>query len=283
MGRAKKENAASAAAAAIPSAAAESSGSSRLVRALYLAVLAAIANYAMLCQQGAPPTSRWVWKVAPIGVMAVLAHCLGGFNTKYVFRIVCGLACSALGDAFLELEELPALAKRPRAAAEAQWLFIYGLAALLCGHLFYIFAFAANRFRIRKPAAIGLNLYALVVFMLLRPHLPPELVAPVGTYASIIGWMAILAVSRRPELGLTAPADLAAQRFSWRCGAAGALSFAISDTVLAVNKFVLPVDHAKAVIMTTYYLGQLGIAASATGAPEAAAAAATRAVAKKNK
>ena len=40
----------------------------------------------------------------------------------------------------------------------------------------------------------------------------------------------------------------------------GALSFIVSDSILAVNKFVVPIPLAKPLVMVTYYLGQHFIA-----------------------
>ena len=42
----------------------------------------------------------------------------------------------------------------------------------------------------------------------------------------------------------------------------GALSFCISDTCLAINRFHSDVPHQRWIVMTTYYLAQLGIALS---------------------
>ena len=48
-----------------------------------------------------------------------------------------------------------------------------------------------------------------------------------------------------------------------RCVAAvGALTFAVSDMTLAVNRFVRPLEGAATVIMITYYAAQLAIAVS---------------------
>jgi len=47
---------------------------------------------------------------------------------------------------------------------------------------------------------------------------------------------------------------------SRKCGMVGALSFIVSDSILAVNKFVVPIPLAKPLVMVTYYLGQHFIA-----------------------
>jgi uncharacterized membrane protein YhhN len=46
-------------------------------------------------------------------------------------------------------------------------------------------------------------------------------------------------------------------------GAIGAVTFMISDSVLAVNRFARPFAGAHAVVMVTYYAAQMLIARSA--------------------
>ena len=47
--------------------------------------------------------------------------------------------------------------------------------------------------------------------------------------------------------------------------AAGAASFVFSDTLIGINRFVLAFDAAPYLLITTYWLGQWGITASAFG------------------
>lgn len=42
----------------------------------------------------------------------------------------------------------------------------------------------------------------------------------------------------------------------------GSVLFFISDSCLAINRFHSPVTHQRWIVMTTYYLAQLGIALS---------------------
>lgn len=42
----------------------------------------------------------------------------------------------------------------------------------------------------------------------------------------------------------------------------GALFFAASDALIAVDKFYSPIQHAKLYVMSTYYIAQLGITLS---------------------
>ena len=98
---------------------------------------------------------------------------------------------------------------------------------------------------------------AAVIFNVLRPKLPEELLLPVSGYVIVIAAMLALALSRRPE-------GFAAQ-WSWRCGAAGAVLFAVSDTLLAYNRFVGAMPHAKMAVAATYFIAQFLIALSTRG------------------
>lgn len=46
--------------------------------------------------------------------------------------------------------------------------------------------------------------------------------------------------------------------------AIGAVSFAVSDGIIAFNKFYTPIGHSDTLIMLTYYVAQLGITLSVT-------------------
>ncbi|GJQ82348.1 putative lysoplasmalogenase-like protein TMEM86A [Trypoxylus dichotomus] len=56
--------------------------------------------------------------------------------------------------------------------------------------------------------------------------------------------------------------DKQARTWSKIFTALGAISFAVSDTVLGVDRFVFKINHCQAIIMFTYYAAQLGIALS---------------------
>lgn len=42
----------------------------------------------------------------------------------------------------------------------------------------------------------------------------------------------------------------------------GAAAFVISDAIISVDKFVIPIPYSQPLIMATYYVAQLGIAMS---------------------
>jgi uncharacterized membrane protein YhhN len=75
---------------------------------------------------------------------------------------------------------------------------------------------------------------------------------PVLVYVVVIVTMASLAVA-----GATARFSVAR-----RWAAVGALLFLASDAVLAIDRFRRPFHLARAVVLTTYFAGQLMIALS---------------------
>lgn len=54
------------------------------------------------------------------------------------------------------------------------------------------------------------------------------------------------------------------QAWEWTklCSCVGSILFGISDLILGMNKFYLPIPSARAIVMVTYYGAQLGIALS---------------------
>lgn len=143
-----------------------------------------------------------------------------------------GLAVSAGGDLAIE------------------WVFVAGLALFLAAHLAYVTAFVADERRACLVRAIPFAAYAAAMYGYLAPGLG-TLAAPVGAYALTISVMMWRAAARvRPS-----------EHAGW-IALAGALSFGLSDTLLALHRFHAPIAFPAAIILS-YWAGQLGIAASA--------------------
>lgn len=70
---------------------------------------------------------------------------------------------------------------------------------------------------------------------------------PIALYAIAISVMAIVAVARHGKVS----------QESFQLVLIGALSFVLSDSAIAWNKFVVPVPYASAFIMATYALAQV--------------------------
>jgi uncharacterized membrane protein YhhN len=209
----------------------------KLTLALFAAVLAADLVFTWADLQ----TLRLISK--PLIVLSLLAYFL--LSTKEASSplkswVVGALVFSWLGDVLLLFEARDSL------------FFILGLSAFLLAHVAYIVFFN----RLRRVEGIGLQpflfLPVLVYYIGLISLLYPSLGGmklPVVVYGAVISTM------------LAAALHLKAIRGS-RAGALfvlGAALFVLSDSLLAVNKFLQPFAGAGLLIMLTYGLAQFFI------------------------
>ena len=162
-------------------------------------------------------------------------------------KILAGLIWSWIGDV-----ALMCVAIRPT-------FFLVGLVAFLIGHIAYITAFKEDiKSGGKRPIwLISLAMayfitHGLLFYIILYPSLG-ALRAPVAVYSIVIAVMAIFAWMR----------SIKTSDWGYWLVAIGAWFFVISDTILAVNKFVEQLPHAGLWIMATYILAQYGIATGA--------------------
>jgi uncharacterized membrane protein YhhN len=127
--------------------------------------------------------------------------------------------------------------------------FILGLSAFLLAHIFYILFFNLARMRENIAGRWWLLLIVLVYYSLLIALLSPYLEdkkIPVKVYAVVVNFMFMLAMHlyflRNKKAGLLIMF--------------GAMSFIISDSLLAINKFYFSFEPAGFIIMLTYALAQ---------------------------
>jgi len=132
--------------------------------------------------------------------------------------------------------------------------FIGGLVSFLIAHVFYIVTYrqmrikgigqellGTQRVRFSFPVMlVGAGL-VLTLFPLLG-----SLQIPVVIYASVLVLMVLQAIYR---FGFTTPG-------SFRMVVTGALFFFVSDIILALNKFLHPIEGGELMIMVTYILAQ---------------------------
>ena len=128
--------------------------------------------------------------------------------------------------------------------------FIYGLIAFLAAHIFYIAYFYGarklNAVSSFKPFASLLILAYMTVFYLTIYPFLGAMKLPVLIYAAIITLMLLASIHAF---------SLRTQSFGV-ISVAGTLIFAESDSTLAINRFVLPFEHAPFFIMLTYGIAQ---------------------------
>jgi alkylglycerol monooxygenase len=133
--------------------------------------------------------------------------------------------------------------------------FIPGLAAFLVAHLFYIVllqrsAAPAQWFPSRIALAATL-VYGTAMYVVLWPGLRgPVLAGAVAVYVVVIALMAAQALGRAAVLHNRAATLVAL----------GACFFMLSDTLLALNRFVQPLPMVGLWVLGTYYIAQIMIA-----------------------
>lgn len=147
--------------------------------------------------------------------------------------IALGLGLSIGGDILLEVGE---------------HTFLPGLVSFLLGHVAFIAGYLSQERRLMPLRAVLPYTYGAAVFAWLQGGLGP-MKGPVLAYVLVICTMLWRAASL-----VGTPVGLLAL--------AGAVSFAFSDTLIAVNRFHTPLWWARPVIILTYWAGQTGIAAS---------------------
>lgn len=171
----------------------------------------------------------------PIPVLA-LWYLVSRWSSERSTKLIgFGFGFSALGDVLLEI---PAN------------LFVFGLGAFLLAHVLYIAAFLSRSTAAAPLRALPFIVWCGGMFMWMKPGLGPMLV-PVALYVTVIGTMLWRAAA------LFSLSDLSTR---WALG--GAVVFALSDSILAVNRFIEPFDGASHLIMVTYWGGQLCLALS---------------------
>ena len=160
--------------------------------------------------------------------------------------LITGLVFCWIGDVLLMFEESNPV------------FFIFGLAAFLCGHLFYIVYFSKLSPQPGKIQQQNLLLllpvaaYVCVLLYLLYPSLG-SLKIPVTVYAIVLAGMLSMALRQLQKIDFKTA----------RLFVAGAVSFVLSDSLLALNKFYHPFAQAGFLIMLTYCLAQYLIVSGA--------------------
>ena len=181
-----------------------------------------------------------VYLLKPMATLALVAIVLTTRRAaRYRTWIAAGLSAGLAGDILLMLPQ-------PQ-------MFVPGLVAFLLGHLCYITAFSTDGGGWKAPLmpAIPVAAAALVVLSYLWPSLGSMRV-PVAAYVSVISVMSWQAIARW-SVRRTPSALLAAL---------GSVAFLMSDSTLAIRRFVAPFIGATFVIHLTYYAAQWGLALS---------------------
>lgn len=173
-------------------------------------------------------------------------------NTVLKSGVRFALIASAVGDVLLEIED-NIIGKGINPEGDSLY-FLGGLGSFLVAHILYIRAFFSDISKISIFVKILLVAFYGAMMYTLLPNAKSELLIPIVVYGAVIAFMGATMIARynRPEIHTQ----------SKLLALLGALSFVLSDSILAVNKFVHPVPNGKICVMITYYVAQVLLAIS---------------------
>jgi alkenylglycerophosphocholine hydrolase len=180
----------------------------------------------------------------PLVCGAILAWTLVSRQDRFARLISLALGFCLVGDILLEFRTT---------------LFLPGLVAYLVGHIMFIAAFLSDT---RQPAVLRLIPIALWIatdFWIIYPGLGAMMI-PVGIYVVVIGVMVWRAATRVGSHGET--------YWSEWSGLVGAFLFAFSDSLIALDRFYVPMESARYVIILTYWAALVLLASTILRKPD---------------
>jgi len=186
----------------------------------------------MLLDLLGPVSGSYLVKALPALIMSWLVW---RSSTSVVTRVMAlGFVCSAAGDVFLDLDR--------------EAFFIHGLGSFLIAHLCYSFSFSKHfKFELKKLWLFLVLLAGVIVLVFLMfPNLD-ESAVPVFAYITVIFAMATFAIFFNPTSFVLI---------------IGAFLFVISDSLIAIDKFIAEFQWAPLAIMITYFTAQFLIGKS---------------------
>jgi uncharacterized membrane protein YhhN len=205
------------------------------------AALGALAGIAHLSAE-VRGADRLALLAKPVPVLLLATAVLLARRSPLRMPVGAGLAVSAVADVLIQ---------RPGG-------FLAGLATFLVAHLCYTLGFWRGNRSLRPAHAVPYAIFGAFMAWRLAPGLAgadPRVAAGVGAYIVAISAMMWRASALRGAPGLPPRTGTLAL--------AGAILFAASDSLIAVNRFLVPLSWANVPIMVLYWAGQLGIAGAA--------------------
>lgn len=199
-----------------------------------LIVLAALSTATSVFEM---PALHFVFKPLPllVAIVAVAARVYStGARARFDLYLLAALVASLAGDVFLMLPGN---------------YFIPGLASFLVAHLFYIALFRQGVpwFSSRRALALTLGLGGAMYAWVWGGLSDPVLRVAVAAYVSVIALMVAQAVGRALVLR-----DAGA-----RAVGLGTCVFMLSDSLIAINRFVQPLPLVSVGVLATYYTAQI--------------------------
>ena len=157
----------------------------------------------------------------------LLTHEKRSFQDKLMFI---AFFFSMLGDTFLMFN--------------GEKYFMFGLGLFFITHLLYIFVFTRNWLKRNLFTRISFVLFSVIMLFILQHNISKSLLIPIVIYMITITIMVISASERNTNTE------------SYRLVFMGAILFLLSDSLIAIDKFVVPIPFQTFLIMGTYILAQ---------------------------
>jgi uncharacterized membrane protein YhhN len=228
-----------------------------LVMLIACAAAGAILGGLAMAQDPASPWRwlHWIGKPLATGLILLLVwRTRMPVSLRYRRWIAAGIGFSLIGDVMLMLPGD---------------LFVPGLAAFLLGHLCFIAAFVGDsRFAVKPLFLLASLGYGAINLWLLWGSIGAPLRLPVIVYVIVLTSMGSQAMGRARSFSIHG--DPRAR--SARLAAIGALTFMLSDSLLAWNRFHAAIPWATLWVLSTYYLAVWWIACSVRSSDERAGA-----------
>ena len=188
--------------------------------------------------------ATWVFYLKPLLLLPLIVAVFISTSFKNKIILLIALVFSWLGDILLLFVFKDAL------------YFMLGLVAFLMAHIFYIILFVkelkkANGKIKFKKGLILIAIYLSTMLLVLIPHLG-GLTIPVIIYAVVISTMLYMAYL----LSFHWPKPSSIYLLT------GAISFILSDSILAFDKFYQPIPMSGLLIMATYLYAQWALVES---------------------
>lgn len=211
---------------------------SRAVTALLVIFLvAAAANWYAVAR--GDKRLEYAAKPAALAVLIAAAVVMDPDDSTARAALVVALAFSLAGDVALMLP-----GRQPGSAGPN--MFLVGLGAFLAGHVAYVAAFWIDGVAAGWVAA-GVLVAGAVAYAVGRPVVravqgsaEPGLAAPVAGYIAVICLMVLSAIGTGKSLAI-----------------GGALLFALSDSLIARERFIAQMPGGRVAIIVTYHVAQL--------------------------
>jgi uncharacterized membrane protein YhhN len=175
----------------------------------------------------------------PLTTMLLFAV-VGRPEATFARLVAAGIALSVIGDVAL--------------LRSGNREFVVGLTAFLLAHVAYAIAFLSVAVWSPHVAAVGLAAFASTTLLWRAIRRGAS-----GLHALTIAYGIVISV-----MVISASATLGGRLAAAPFAAVGAILFYVSDASLALNRFHRDIPHVAFLTLGVYWLGQLGIAISAS-------------------